>query len=1353
MTRLSPRTRRRAWRSPLWAALLLAAGWSTGPALAQTIPARGGLHDDYGRLVLDFETPVGAAITGEGRHVELKFDRPQKLDLAGAASTLKSYITRARLSGDGRTLALDFSAPVTWQAFNDGAKLALDFGFADDAGQRVFDHGPDAANAELAAPSGAAATAKNAAAPAAAAIPTVPLRTGEHPGYSRLAFDWPKDVAYEIQPGADGVTVRFGSPAKIDLEKAAGDLPPRVNALGTAPSENGVAVKIGLKPGMLLRDFRSGRTVVLDVWDPDAANLPPQNKTEAKSPANAAAELQDVPPAIPPTTAPAAATPTETAPGVPLTAQAVLPQPASPQPGTQQPAQPAMQQAAPATPKPPAQQAAALAPQLQSALPEAPVKPAQVGASGPGVAVPVTATPPVAFQPPPSAPPPVEVKVTALPLKGGATLYFDWPKPVALAVFRRGDALWLVFDRPAKGDLKALARVADAIGKAEKVATPFGFALRFKGGAAAQVATATEGARWKITLAPGTALTPSQPLQQRRETLADGATSLYVQAIGSGAEIDLADPGDRAKLSVTPEQFSGLGIARESDWPDFKLLPSYQGVVVELLNDRPQVQAGPNGVVITTPKAEAAPQVAAAQPEAPQPEAQQPETQQAAQQPAAKPEAAKEQPAGEAAQSATENPPSSSPVAKTASSLFDMPAWRRGGEATFFQDLAALKSKAASAAPADRNKARLELAEFYLANGYGPEASGQIDSIRKDDRDADGNPLIMAIGATAKTMAEEYDAAQRMLAAPALQGVAEANLLRAYIAAKRGDAPAAAKLFAGALPDISGYPKRFRTDLRLIAAKALLDQGDPITAQNFLDPLRRDDPDPDTEARTAYLNGLKLLKLGKKEEALKTWEPLADSPIDEVRARAQFEVVQEQLAEKKIEPKDAVAKLEALRYLWRGDTFEFDLLYRLGHLYFDALRPREGLLTLRQAATHFPNHPLAKQAADDMTVEFRKLYLGGGADKLPPVMALGLYDQFRELTPTGPDGDRMIAALADRLVKVDLLDDRGAAGLLSRLVKTRLTGPDKVAAGTRLAAVRLLDDKPDLALQALGDSEGPATPELAAQRQRLKARALFDTGETLQGINLVRDDQSLEGLWTKSDMFWKLREWPSAADALGQLITAEQAKRAAEAAKNDTGDIAKNPASVLTQPPADAPAAPADGQGGSKLDQALAQAQAAAAASGGQPAPTTPANGQPANGQPANAAPAPKPLIDPVLSRLVLNRAVALSLANDRRGLKDLGRSFGKQMDTTALGDPFKVLTSSDTGLTESITAQMKSVDQLGVFVDQYKQMLQSEALSAPLEPSPDTGPLAPMDKPAGEATPTAPQQTAAEPTQAPATP
>jgi hypothetical protein len=991
--------------------------------------------------------------------------------------------------------------------------------------------------------------------------------------------------------------------------------------------------------------------------------------------------------------------------------------------------------------------------------PPAPV--AGAGASGPGVAVPVAAAPTSAFEPPPVPPPAVQVNVSALKAADGATLYFDWPKQVALAVFRRGDAVWIAFDAPGKADLRQLKRLEPMIGKVEPVPSPFSLALRLTGGAAGSVTTATEGSRWKVTLLSGNKMQPTQSLQQKRETLPTGGTSLYVQAIASGASVALTDPQNAAHLVVTPEKLPGLGIARESDWPDFKLLPSYQGVVVEVLNDGTKVQAGPNGVVITTRGGAAMADASKSEPPAASAPA-----------PASQPEAAKTPAAAEAAKTPSEiektagaaeppPPPGEAQSPAPVAGLFDLDKWRGSGPDNFQTDQNELKVRSESASSlADKNKARLDFGEFYLANGYGIEAAAQIDLIRHDDRNADNNPLIMALGAAAYTMAGDFDRASRMLAAPVMKDVPEANLMRAVIAQKQGRGADAAKLFSGPLPDLKPYPEPFRDRARIAAAKALLEYGDPLTAQNFLDPLKSDKPTADSAAWADYLEGLRLSKLGQKPAAKLVWEKLQDSPVDEIKARARFALISDQLEQKSIDPADAAKQLEALRYLWRGDTFEFDLLYKLGKLYFDSGQPRRSLITLRQAATHFPDHPQAKEAAADMAGEFHDLYLGGTADKLSPLTAVALYDEFRELTPPGAEGDRMIAALADRLVKVDLLDRAG--DLLERQVKTRLSGAGKVAAGTRAAAIRLLDDQPDLALSALKASEDPAgSPDLVAERKRLQARALFDTGETLKGIELVRDDTSREGLWLKSDMFWKLKEWPSAAEALGQLIEAEQAKRAAaKAALAGSGpDIAKNPASVLDNALAQAQAAAtADAANGSP-DPNAAPPAPANGANGANGATPPAANGQPAappaaNAQQPAAAPPAAPQFDPVLASLVMNRAVALSLANDRRGLREIGRSFGKDMAQSALAQPFQVLTSPDTGLAESITAQMKSVDQLGSFVDEYKKILKTESLSGVAEPNPDTGPIVPMETPNSGAAPspsatpqTAEQSQAQQPT------
>ena len=89
-------------------------------------------------------------------------------------------------------------------------------------------------------------------------------------------------------------------------------------------------------------------------------------------------------------------------------------------------------------------------------------------------------------------------------------------------------------------------------------------------------------------------------IDQRRESLADGGASLLLQATKPGPVIQLADPEAGDSISVIPLTATGSGVADGAAWPDFRVLPSFQGVVVVPISDRTRVEALPNGVVVTT---------------------------------------------------------------------------------------------------------------------------------------------------------------------------------------------------------------------------------------------------------------------------------------------------------------------------------------------------------------------------------------------------------------------------------------------------------------------------------------------------------------------------------------------------------------------------------------------------------------------------------------------------------------------------------------------------------------------------------------------------------------------------------
>src|SRR5690606_29796241 len=138
-------------------------------------------------------------------------------------------------------------------------------------------------------------------------------------------------------------------------------------------------------------------------------------------------------------------------------------------------------------------------------------------------------------------------------------------------------------------------------------------------------------------------------------------------------------------------------------------------------------------------------------------------------------------------------------------------------------------------------------------------------------------------------------------------------------------------------------------------------------------------------------------------------------------------------------------------------------------------------------------------------------------------------------TPAGPDGDRIIAGLADRLVEVDLLDR--AAELLEGQVRYRLEGSEKARIGARLALVRLLDRDPEASLEALEFSATEGLDDaLSGQRRQLKARALAALGRGDEALAALDGDDSLEAEQLRSDIHWDRRAWPESADSLAKLV-------------------------------------------------------------------------------------------------------------------------------------------------------------------------------------------------------------------------
>jgi len=228
---------------------------------------------------------------------------------------------------------------------------------------------------------------------------------------------------------------------------------------------------------------------------------------------------------------------------------------------------------------------------------------------------------------------------------------------------------------------------------------------------------------------------------------------------------------------------------------------------------------------------------------------------------------------------------------------------------------------------------------------------------------------------------------------------------------------------------------------------------------------------------------------------------------------------------------DALRDLETLAMTWRGDAIEVRTLQMIARVYADTGRYGEALAAVRTATKLEPNSEFSRQGQDMAAALFAQLFLGPKGEDLPPIEALGMFFEFRDLTPIGRRGDEMIRRLADRLVSVDLLDQ--AAELLQYQVDKRLEGAARAQVAARLAMVYLTNRKPDRAIAALRSTRiADLSGELRQQRLLLEGRAQSDVGRHDLALDIISNLSGREAVRLRSDIYWASRRWRESAEQI-----------------------------------------------------------------------------------------------------------------------------------------------------------------------------------------------------------------------------
>lgn len=479
--------------------------------------------------------------------------------------------------------------------------------------------------------------------------------------------------------------------------------------------------------------------------------------------------------------------------------------------------------------------------------------------------------------------------------------------------------------------------------------------------------------------------------------------------------------------------------------------------------------------------------------------------------------------------------------------LYHFNEWRMGGVHALEENQRLLMASIRGKSENGKAERLITLAKLNLSHRRGAEALGYLryaSSIIPGLRNSED---FIALRGVSHALARQYDLAIADLFHPGLDQYEEVKLWRTFALAHLGDWGQAIQTLPRTKYNIiDTYPDSIADPLILTLGEVALRNGDIREAEGFLGRLeqKQDELSDVFKNGLAYLGGEKERQAGNIDAALKTWSELGRNYKDDYhRTKAELARVTLALQTGKISLDDAIEALERLRFSWRGDDLEIQVLKRLGLTQIEDGKYLEGFHTLRDTVVLSPNEFLSDELTALMISTYENIFLTDKLQTISPLDAAMLYEEFRELTPSGETGDRLVARLAERLVDADLFERAGR--LLAHQIDYRLEGRNKFDTALRLAAIQLMDDKPEDAIRVLNKVETLASREDIGDKAQaawdislLRARALSDMGDVSASLNILKNlvPRTIEVIRLEADVAWRAQRWSETADALRDLV-------------------------------------------------------------------------------------------------------------------------------------------------------------------------------------------------------------------------
>ena len=741
----------------------------------------------YARLVVKLADEVESEVTAAGSILVIRFKQPVDVPVDALAEEAPDYVGSARRDPDGMAIRLSLARRVSINTMTAGERLFVDL--LPDSWAGPPPSLPADVIRELAERARAAERALRIqrATDAAKKRPPIRVRASVQPTFTRFIFEMPDGVSVSSVLNEQKLTLFFNAVLNFDLADAKIAAPANIASINQKIVGEQSAVEISLIGDVDIHSFREDRNYNVDVAfqpaEKPAAQLPLATAPPPGPPAELAAAGPVEPVAAAPAAKPAA---TEAAPAKtePTAAPAKPEAEAAPPPKTSE--------AAPPAPEKPAKEAAV---EVKSeAKPEAKVEPKVEIKAEPKIETKVETKPEAAPSPatqsavqpepemPASAAEPMQgdnaATVSAIRDSEGLHVTFAFATETPAAMFRRADTVWLVFDTTKPLDLAPIRTHGGAIiAEVKPFPLPYGQAIRIRLNRPQMPSLASDGvggtANWILTFAD-TMASPTQPLTAKRNITDPALANVTVALANPGRLHRFVDPeaGDTLLVVTAPPPVRGF--IKRQDFVEMSLLESIHGVAVRPNADDVSAELAADKITLGRPGGLTLSSANAAAQRAP----------------------------------------------TAAKAIFDVDEWKKNREGVFNTKLDGLIRAEAALEPDQRTPARLDLARFYIARGFYPEAKAVIDMVLADAKPDTADPVALVMHSVASTLMGRPSLGLKDLANPAIGNNYDAQLWKALAYARQGKWAEAREKFKNAEFAITSLPLELQRIVITAAGRA-----------------------------------------------------------------------------------------------------------------------------------------------------------------------------------------------------------------------------------------------------------------------------------------------------------------------------------------------------------------------------------------------------------------------------------------------------------------------------------------------------------------------------------------------------